>query len=108
MLRPARASSMMRRRYSGAYGGCVRGMGNLLFYFSPIPSTKAGQLQAVAQAQQYIAAGYSWTVDFDLEKFFDRVNHDRLLGQIAKRVGDKRLVKLTRAFLNAGVMENGV
>src|ERR1700687_6089709 len=45
MLRPARASSMRRRRYSGAYGGCVRGMGNLLFYFSPIPSTKAGQLQ---------------------------------------------------------------
>src|ERR1700736_6604260 len=44
MLRPARASSMRRRRYSGAYGGCIRGIGNLLFYFSPIPSTKAGQL----------------------------------------------------------------
>src|SRR5579864_7792038 len=41
--------------------------------------------QAVAQAQQYIAEGYSWTVDFDLEKFFDRVNHDKLMGQIAKR-----------------------
>src|ERR1700687_3233649 len=62
--------------------------------------------QAVAQAQQYIAAGYSGTVDFDLEKFFDRVNHDRLLGQIAKQVEDKRLLKLIRAFLNAGVMEN--
>src|SRR5215471_13751258 len=64
--------------------------------------------QAVAQAQQYIAAGYSWTVDFDLEKFFDRVNHDKLMGQIAKRVDDKRLLKLIRAFLNAGVMENGL
>src|SRR3989475_1129211 len=64
--------------------------------------------QAVAQAQQYIAAGYSWTVDFDLEKFFDRVNHDKLMGQIARRVEDKRLLKLIRAFLNAGVMENGL
>jgi RNA-directed DNA polymerase len=64
--------------------------------------------QAVAQAQQYIAEGYSWTVDFDLEKFFDRVNHDKLMGHIAKRVEDKRLLKLIRAFLNAGVMENGL
>src|SRR5712692_156993 len=64
--------------------------------------------QAVAQAQQYIAAGYGWVVDLDLEKFFDRVNHDKLMGQIAKRVEDKRLLKLIRAFLNAGVMENGL
>jgi RNA-directed DNA polymerase len=64
--------------------------------------------QAVAQAQQYIAEGYGWCVDFDLEKFFDRVNHDKLMGQIAKRVEDKRLRKLIRAFLNAGVMENGL
>src|ERR1022692_3380701 len=64
--------------------------------------------QAVAQAQQYIAEGYSWVVDLDLEKFFDRVNHDQLMGQIAKRVEDKRLRKLIRAFLNAGVMENGL
>jgi RNA-directed DNA polymerase len=64
--------------------------------------------QAAAQAQQYIAEGYGWCVDFDLEKFFDRVNHDKLLGQVAKRVGDKRLLKLIRAFLNAGVMENGL
>jgi RNA-directed DNA polymerase len=64
--------------------------------------------QAVAQAQQYIAEGYSWVVDFDLEKFFDRVNHDKLMGQVAKRVEDKRLLKLIRAFLNAGVMENGL
>jgi RNA-directed DNA polymerase len=64
--------------------------------------------QAVAQAQQYIAEGYGWCVDLDLEKFFDRVNHDRLMAQIAKRVDDKRLLKLIRAFLNAGVMENGL
>jgi len=64
--------------------------------------------QAVAQAQQHIAEGYGWCVDLDLEKFFDRVNHDKLMGQIAKRVEDKRLLKLIRAFLNAGVMENGL
>ena len=46
-------------------------------------------------------------VDLDLEKFFDRVNHDKLMGQVAKRVEDKRLLKLIRAFLNAGVMEMG-
>src|SRR5271167_1952633 len=62
--------------------------------------------QAVEQAQQYIAAGYRWVVDLDLEKFFDRVNHHKLMGQVAKRVEDKRLRKLIRAFLNAGVMEN--
>src|ERR1700729_1188477 len=64
--------------------------------------------QAVAQAQQYIAQGYGWVIDLDLEKFFDRVNHDKLMGQIAKRVEDKRLLKLIRVFLNAGVMENGL
>jgi RNA-directed DNA polymerase len=64
--------------------------------------------QAVAQAQQYIAAGYGWVIDLDLEKFFDRVSHDKLMGQIAKRIEDKRLLKLIRAFLNAGVMENGL
>jgi RNA-directed DNA polymerase len=62
----------------------------------------------VAQAQQYIAQGYGWVIDLDLEKFFDRVNHDKLMGQIAKRIEDKRLLKLIRAFLNAGVMENGL
>jgi RNA-directed DNA polymerase len=64
--------------------------------------------QAVAQAQQYIAEGYGFVVDLDLEKFFDRVNHDMLMGRVAKRVKDKRLLKLIRAFLNAGVMENGL
>jgi retron-type reverse transcriptase len=63
---------------------------------------------AVAQAQQYIAQGYGWVIDLDLEKFFDRVNHDKLMSQIAKRIEDKRLLKLIRAFWNAGAMENGL
>jgi RNA-directed DNA polymerase len=64
--------------------------------------------QAVEAAQQYIAAGYRWVVDLDLEKFFDRVNHDKLMAKIAELVGDKRLLKLIRAFLRAGVMEGGL
>jgi RNA-directed DNA polymerase len=63
---------------------------------------------AVTQAQLYLMEGYSWVIDLDLEKFFDRVNHDKLMGQVAKRVEDKQLLKLIRAFLNAGVMENGL
>src|SRR5271157_2622700 len=55
--------------------------------------------QAVAQAQQYIAAGYNIVVDLDLEKFFDRVNHDSLMARVAARVTDKRVLKLIRAFL---------
>ncbi len=64
--------------------------------------------QAVEQAQRYIAAGYRWVVDLDLEKFFDRVNHDKLMAKIAERVGDKRLLKLIRAYLTAGGMEGGL
>jgi RNA-directed DNA polymerase len=64
--------------------------------------------QSVAQAQQYLAEGYRWVVDIDLEKFFDRVNHDKLMGEMAKRITDKRILRLIRAYLNAGVMENGV
>jgi len=64
--------------------------------------------QAVAQAQQYIAEGHRTVVDLDLEKFFDRVNHDKLMGQVAKRISEKRVLKLIRAFLNAGVMEGGL
>ena len=64
--------------------------------------------QAVEAAQQHIAAGYRWVVDLDLEKFFDRVSHDKLMGKIAERVSDKRLLKLIRAFLRAGVMEGGL
>jgi RNA-directed DNA polymerase len=64
--------------------------------------------QAVAKAQQYIAEGNRWVVDLDLEKFFDRVNHDRLMAAIARRVNDKRMLKLIRAFLESGVKENGL
>src|ERR1700731_65242 len=64
--------------------------------------------QAVHEAQRYIAEGYRWVVDLDLEKFFDRVNHDRLLATVAERVADKRMLKLIRAFLEAGVMEDGL
>jgi len=64
--------------------------------------------QAVAQAQQYVAEGYRWVVDLDLEKFFDRVNHDKLMARIATRVGDQRMLKLIRTFLKAGVMEGGL
>jgi RNA-directed DNA polymerase len=64
--------------------------------------------QAVEKAQQYIAEGYRWVVDLDLEKFFDRVNHDKLMAKMAERVSDKQLLKLIRAFLRAGVMEGGL
>jgi len=64
--------------------------------------------QAVEAAQGYIAEGRTWVVDVDLEKFFDRVNHDRLMARIAARVGDKRLLKLIRRMLTAGVLENGL
>ncbi len=64
--------------------------------------------QAVAQAQQYMAAGYRWVVDLDLEKFFDRVSHDKLMAKLAERISDKRMLKLIRAFLRAGVMEGGL
>jgi len=64
--------------------------------------------QAVERAQAYIASGHAVVVDIDLEKFFDRVNHDILMGLVAKRVADKRLLKLIRGFLNAGVLEGGL
>jgi RNA-directed DNA polymerase len=64
--------------------------------------------QAVAQAQRYVGEGYSVVVDIDLQKFFDRVNHDCLMARAAARISDKRVLKLIRAFLNAGVMEDGL
>ena len=64
--------------------------------------------QAVARAQGYIQAGHGWVVDLDLAQFFDRVNHDILMSRVASRVSDKRMLKLIRAFLTAGVLENGL
>jgi len=64
--------------------------------------------QAVEAAQRHIAEGCTWVVDIDLEKFFDRVNHDRLMGRIMQRENDRTVIKLIRSFLTAGVMENGL
>lgn len=64
--------------------------------------------QAVEQAREYIRAGYRYVVDLDLEKFFDRVNHDILMDRAAKRISDKRVLKVLRAYLNAGILENGL
>ena len=63
---------------------------------------------AVLKAQEYIREGYAWTVDMDLAAFFDRVNHDMLMARVARKVKDKRVLRLIRAYLNAGVLENGV
>ncbi len=64
--------------------------------------------QAVFQAQKYISEGYRIVVDIDLEKFFDRVNHDRLMRALSKRITDKRALRIIRGYLNAGVMEEGL
>lgn len=64
--------------------------------------------QAVAQAQAYIEQGYSYVVDIDLEKFFDRVCHDRLMSRLAQRITDKRTLKLIRAYLQGGIFEDGL
>ena len=64
--------------------------------------------QAVAQAQAYVIEGYQFVVDFDLAKFFDRVNHDRLMASVAERVDDKRVLRLIRGFLMAGVLIDGL
>jgi retron-type reverse transcriptase len=79
--------------------------------------TGFGAHDAIKKAQEYVQAGYEWVVDIDLEKFFDSVNHDMLtlaphasagVARVAREVKDKRVLKLIRAYLNSGVMVNGV
>ncbi len=74
------------------------------FGFRPGRSTHG----AIRRAREHIRAGYRWVVDFDLEKFFDRVNHDVLMARVARRVKDKRVLRLIRRYLTAGIMEGGV
>jgi len=64
--------------------------------------------QAVLRAREHIAAGHRWVVDMDLEKFFDRVNHDVLMARLARRVKDKRILRLIRRYLTVGMMEGGI
>ena len=64
--------------------------------------------QAILQAQTFLKEGYVWTVELDLEKFFDTVNHDKLMGLLSKSIKDKRVLKLIRSYLTAGIMEGGI
>ena len=80
------------------------GFSDASFGFRPKRSTH----QAVVRARAHIAAGHRWVVDMDLEKFFDRVNHDILMSRVARKVKDKRVLLLIRRYLQAGIMEGGV
>ena len=64
--------------------------------------------QALEAATEHVSAGHNWVVDLDLEKFFDRVNHDILMSRLAKRIGDKRVLHLLRLYLQAGILTDGV
>jgi len=76
------------------------------FSFGFRPNRKAHD--AVIKAKQYIEEGYRWVVDLDIEKFFDHINHDMLMARVARKIKDKRILKLIRLYLQSGVMVNGV
>ena len=67
-----------------------------------------GAKNAIKQSETYINQGYKWVVDMDLEKFFDKVNHNILMGKLEKKIKDKRLLKLIRKYLESGVLINGI
>jgi group II intron reverse transcriptase/maturase len=69
---------------------------------------KRNAQQAILQAQSFLQQGYIWVVELDLAKFFDKVNHDKLMGLLMKRIEDKRVLKLIRSYLTTGIMEDGL
>jgi len=77
---------------------------NSSYGFRPNKSAK----QAIVKAKEFINEGYKWVVDMDLEKFFDKVNHDILMERLSRKIEDKRVLKLIRAYLESGVMLNGI
>ena len=81
---------------------------DLLGFELRFPAGTWSAIDALAQAQEYVAEGRGIVVDVDLEKFFDRVNHDILMARLARRVADKRLLRIVRRFLEAGLMQDGV
>ena len=76
------------------------------FSFGFRPNRKAHD--AARKAKQYVEEGYQWVVDLDIEKFFDHINHDMLMARVARKVKDKRILKLIRLYFQSGVMVNGV
>src|SRR5215210_1472277 len=64
--------------------------------------------KAIVQAQSFLQQGYIWVVELDLAKFFDKVNHDKLMGSLMKRIEDKRVLKLIRSYLTTGIIEDGL
>ena len=70
--------------------------------------TNRGAKDVIKQSEIYINQGYKFVVDMDLEKFFDKVNHDILMGKLEKEIKDKRLSKLIRKYLESGVLINGI
>ena len=69
---------------------------------------RRGAKQAIKKAEEYIDEGFRWVVDIDLEKFFDKVNHDILMYKLSRDIKDKRVLKLIRKYLQSGIMINGI
>ena len=81
-----------------------KGFSDNSFGFRP----KRSAHDALKRSGEHIAAGHKWVVNIDLEKFFDRVNHDMLMARIARKIEDKQVLKLIRRYLQTGMMDNGV